>query len=126
MEDKRSNQALRGFKAELFKALAHPTRIHILELLRGRERSVSELQASLGIESSSVSQQLALLRAKHVVAGRKEGTSVFYRAVDPKVFALLDVAREMFDNHLIDLQAMVEQEELAAVDQRPLAVGASG
>jgi DNA-binding transcriptional ArsR family regulator len=100
------SQALRIFKAELFKALAHPTRIHILELLHDGEKTVSELQAGLGIESSSVSQQLALLRAKHVVVGRKEGTSVFYRAVDDNVFQLLAVAREMFNNHLIDLQTM--------------------
>jgi ArsR family transcriptional regulator len=100
------SQSLRTFKSELFKALAHPTRIHILELLRDGEKTVSELQTGLGIESSSVSQQLALLRAKHVVVGRKEGTSVFYRAVDDNVFLLLDVARRIFNNHLIDLQAM--------------------
>lgn len=100
---------LRDFKAELFKAMAHPTRIHILELLRGGEKTVSELQVDLGIESSSVSQQLALLRAKQIVVGRKEGTSVFYRAVDAKVFVLLDLARAIFDNRLIDLQAIAEE-----------------
>lgn len=107
------SQSLRIFKSELFKALAHPTRIHILELLHDGEKTVSELQAGLGIESSSVSQQLALLRAKHVVVGRKEGTSVFYRAVDESVFQLLDVARQMFNNHLIDLQAMASDSALA-------------
>lgn len=103
------SQALRSFKSELFKALGHPTRIHILELLREGERTVSDLQAGLGIESSVVSQQLALLRARHVVAGRKEGTSVFYRVVDENVFQLLDVAREIFNQHLIELQAMVAE-----------------
>ena len=116
--------ALRGFKSELFKALGHPTRIHILELLRGGERTVSELQAGLGIESSSVSQQLALLRAKHVVEGRKEGTSVFYRAVDENVFKLLDVARDIFNNHLIDLQAMAN--DSAVVDEDRKALVAAG
>jgi len=115
------NQSLRGFKAELFKALGHPTRVHILELLRGGEKTVSELQAGLGIESSSVSQQLALLRAKHVVEGRKEGTSVFYRSVDENVFQLLDVAREIFNNHLIDLQAMVDDSAVADEGREPVA-----
>ncbi len=53
---------LQGFKAELFKALAHPARIKVLEHLRSGERTVSELQALLDIESSTVSQQLAILR----------------------------------------------------------------
>ncbi|MCC6177838.1 MAG: winged helix-turn-helix transcriptional regulator [Chloroflexi bacterium] len=96
---------LQGFKAELFKALAHPARIRILELLRSGEKTVSELQALLEMESSTVSQQLALLRARHIVSGRKQGTSVHYRVVDPLMFELLDVARRIFDNHLVDLQA---------------------
>jgi DNA-binding transcriptional ArsR family regulator len=104
--------ALRGFKAELFKALAHPTRIHILEILRSGEKTVTELQVMLGIESSSVSQQLAVLRAKHIVEGRKVGTSVYYRPVDLTVYALLDAARQIFDNRLVDLQSMVDDRPL--------------
>lgn len=116
-------QSLQSFKAELFKALGHPARIRILELLRGGERTVSELQAQLTIEASSVSQQLAVLRAKHIVAGRKEGTSVYYSVPDPQIFQLLDIARRIFDSHLIDLQAMVE-EELEAEAGRRRVVGA--
>jgi ArsR family transcriptional regulator len=99
---------LQVFKAELFKALSHPVRIRILELLRVREMTVSELQSQLEIEASSVSQQLGVLRARQLVVGRKEGTSVFYRVVDPQVFALLDVARAMFERHLQALQAMAD------------------
>ena len=44
----------------------------------------------------------------HLVEGRKQATSVFYRVSDPNVFTLLDVAREMFDKRLTDLQSMVE------------------
>src|SRR5438309_702733 len=77
---------LRVFKAELFKALAHPSRIKILDLLRDGSHTVSELQAELGIEPSSVSQQLAILRAKHLVDGRREGTSVYYSVRDPHIF----------------------------------------
>src|SRR6266508_3115415 len=99
---------LQGFKAELFKALAHPARIRILELLRSGERTVSDLQSLLEIESSTVSQQLALLRTRDIVAGRKQGTSVYYRVVDPLIFDLLDVARRIFNNHLVDLQAAAD------------------
>ncbi len=101
---------VRQFKAEFFKALGHPTRLGILEHLRGGERTVSELQAYLAIEATSVSQQLAVLRSRNVVATRKEGTSVYYRVVDPQVFAILDLGREIFTNHLNDLRAMADEE----------------
>jgi ArsR family transcriptional regulator len=110
---------LQGFKAELFKALSHPVRIRILELLRAGEQTVSELQAALAIEPSSVSQQLAVLRARQLVAGRKAGTSVAYRVVDPQVFELLDVARAIFDRHLVALQALAEEGGSAHLDATP-------
>ena len=100
---------LRQFKAEFFKALAHPARIEILELLSQGELSVNVLQARLEMEPSGVSQQLSILRGKNIVESRKDGTSVFYRVRDPQVFELLDVARRIFSNHLIDTQAMLEQ-----------------
>jgi len=62
----------------------------------------------LAIEASSVSQQLAVLRAKNIVDTRRAGTSVYYSVRDPQIFQLLDVARGIFNNHLIDLQAMLE------------------
>jgi DNA-binding transcriptional ArsR family regulator len=101
---------VQAFKAELFKALSHPIRIRILELLRTGEMTVSELQMRLEIEASSVSQQLGVLRSRQLVVGRKEGTSVYYRVTDPQVFELLDVARAMFEHHLGALQAMADQD----------------
>lgn len=106
------NQPLHQFKAEFFKALGNPTRIRVLELLRGGERTVGELQAQLELDSSSTSQQLAVLRAKNIVQTRKDGTSVYYSVRDPQIFVLLDVAREIFNNHLTDLQSMLEQQRI--------------
>lgn len=103
---------LQQFKAHLFSALAHPTRIRILELLRGGEQTVSELQSRLEIEASSVSQQLAVLRAKNVVEGHRVGTSVSYHVRDPKIFELLEVAREIFANHVGDLQAVADESQV--------------
>lgn len=100
-------QSLQEFKAELFKALAHPTRIRVLELLRSGEKSVSELSSRLDLEQPAVSQQLAVLRARYLVLPRKEGTTVYYRVADPRLFDLLDSARAIFDAHLDGLQAMV-------------------
>lgn len=103
--------ALHRFKAEFFKALAHPLRIRILELLRAGEMNVSELQTALAVEASTVSQQLTVLRGKNIVAPRKAGTSVFYSVRDPAIFDLLDVARIIFNNHLIDTRSLLEQLE---------------
>lgn len=104
-----SSQALQQFKAEFFKALAHPVRIRLLEVLRGGERSVQELQAALGLDQSIVSQQLAVLRGKRVVTARKEGTTVRYATSDPLVGDLLDVARRVFDNQLAGTQTMLRE-----------------
>ncbi len=103
------NQPVHSFKAEFFKALGHPVRLVILGHLRAGEKSVNELQALLGIDQSSVSQQLAILRNRNIVEARKEGTTVYYHTRDPMIFQLLDVAREIFNNHLIDTHAMLQQ-----------------
>lgn len=99
-------ESLQQFKAELFKALAHPTRIRILELLRDGEKSVGALQLALMTEGSAVSQQLAILRMRNLVDTRRVGNSIFYRLRDPQVNELLAVARRMFDAHVIDLRTM--------------------
>lgn len=102
---------LRNFKAEFFKALSHPARIKILEMLRTDELSVTELQDQLGIESSSVSQHLSVLRHKNIVESRKAGTTVYYRVLDAEVLEMLDLARRIFTNHLIDNRSTLEQLE---------------
>lgn len=103
-----NQQALRAFKADFFKALAHPLRIHIVDALRDREHNVGELRDLLGVETPNVSQQLAVLRAKNIVRTRKEGNSVYYSVSDPVIFELLDVAKAIFNNHLVDMQGMLE------------------
>lgn len=102
------NREIQQFKAEFFKALAHPMRIRILEVLSEGDKNVNELQAILGSEGSAVSQQLAVLRNKNVVSGIKEGTSVIYSLRDPLIKDLLEVARRIFDNHLVDAISLLE------------------
>ena len=97
------------FKAEFFKALAHPLRIAILDSLREGERSVNELCVALRVEQSSLSQQLAVLRSRDIVNGRKDGLNVFYSVNDPTVFKLLDVARQIFNNQLISFKGMLAE-----------------
>jgi DNA-binding transcriptional ArsR family regulator len=103
------NQTVHQFKAEFFKALAHPARLVILEQLREGERSVQELQQALGLDQSSVSQQLAVLRNRGIVAARREGTTAYYSVCDPLLFELLDIGRAIFSNQLIGSQEMLQQ-----------------
>lgn len=99
---------IQQFKAEFFKALAHPMRIRILEVLSEGERTVNELQAILASEGSAVSQQLAVLRSKNLVTTVKEGTTVIYSLRDPLLKDLLAVARQIFDNHLVESITLLE------------------
>jgi ArsR family transcriptional regulator len=82
-------------KAEFFKALGHPARIRVLELLSEREHAVSEMVPEVGIEPAHLSQQLAVLRKMNLVATRKEGNTVYYSLVSPQVAELLAVARRI-------------------------------
>jgi DNA-binding transcriptional ArsR family regulator len=91
---------LQMFKAQFFRALAHPTRIRILEILVRGGRTVQELQEALRLDQPIVSQQLGVLRNQGVVSAQKEGVSVRYALRDPLVGDLLDVARRIFDNRL--------------------------
>jgi DNA-binding transcriptional ArsR family regulator len=100
---------LQAFKAAFFKALAHPVRIRILEVLARRERSVHELQETLALGQPVVSQQLAVLRASGIVVGRKEGVSVRYTLRDPLTSQLLAVARRIFNNQLIGTQHLLRR-----------------
>jgi len=98
---------LHRFKAEFFKALAHPLRLAILDALREGERSVSQLAQELGVEQSTLSQQLALLRQKGFLEARREGNQVFYRTKDPGVYAFLDLGRGIFERQLRENQALL-------------------
>jgi DNA-binding transcriptional ArsR family regulator len=100
---------LQVFKAGFFRALAHPVRIRILELLVKDDRSVQELQEALGLEQPVVSQQLAVLRSSNIVWSRKEGVSVRYAVRDPLIGTLLDTARQIFNNHLVGTQDLLRQ-----------------
>jgi DNA-binding transcriptional ArsR family regulator len=100
---------LRRFKAEFFRALSHPIRIGILEVLVEGERSVQELQEILGVDQPVISQQLAVLRAKNIVSTRKAGTSIRYLVRDDLVGDLLAIARRIFNNHLVDTQGLLRE-----------------
>ena len=110
-------QSLRQFKAEIFQALGHPTRVAIVEYLRLGEISVGQLCEKVGIEQANASQHLAVLRSKHTVETRKEGNQIFYRLRNPLVGDILEMMRKYFFDHLNEAMEMLKQEKREATKE---------
>lgn len=101
------NRPLSEVKAELFKALGHPARVRVLEVLVDGERTVGELQPLVGIEASHLSQQLGVLRRAGLVSSRREGSSVHYALRDPLVADLLAVAKQLLLSTLAETRDLL-------------------
>ena len=93
------DSSLQTLQAELFKAIAHPTRLEILQLLRNGERCVCEIFPALDIEQPNVSRHLSVLKKEGIVSSRKDGLKVIYRVNDESIYALLDLATEILKGH---------------------------
>ncbi len=81
--------------AHLCKALAHPTRLLIIDELRDGPRSVSELVELIGLRQSNLSQHLGILRDQRLVIARREGQTVYYSLRDPRVTKAFDLLRQV-------------------------------
>jgi DNA-binding transcriptional ArsR family regulator len=102
-------------QAKTAKALAHPTRIAILEMLRQGERCVCEMEPELEASQANVSQHLAALRDANLVVGRRDGMRIQYRATDRRVFQVLDLlAAIRHDQFNQARQALAALEAVAA------------
>jgi DNA-binding transcriptional ArsR family regulator len=111
--------SMRQFKAGIFQALGHPTRVAIAEYLSYGELSVGQLCEKIGVEQANASQHLAVLRNKHIVETRKEGNQIFYRLRDPILGEVLAKMREYFFTHLAEAMEMLrlEKNEAKKVEQ---------
>ena len=105
--------SLRQFKAEIFQALAHPTRIAILEQLRDGELTVTNFIERLGLEQANLSQHLSVLRARQIVVTRRVGNQVFYSVRDRVMIDLLDLMRRYFHKQVGESVALLEEMERA-------------
>ncbi|WP_349897596.1 ArsR/SmtB family transcription factor [Parafrigoribacterium soli] len=102
-------------KANLFKGLAHPYRIRILEILSAcDEASVAQMLADTGLEASHLSQHLGVLRRYRLVLSERRASVVYYRLAFPQVAELLRVARQLLSEVL-----SVSQEQLTSVRDLP-------
>ena len=101
---------LQTLKAEFFRAMAHPMRIRILELLSAKgEQTVQALQAELSVDQPIISQHLAKLRAHTIVASRKEGTTVIYALADQRIAELLKVAKDVLNRRLSGTKTLLHE-----------------
>jgi DNA-binding transcriptional ArsR family regulator len=108
-------ESMRQFKAEVFQALAHPTRVAFVECLDLGELSVGQLCEKVGVEQTNASQHLAILRNKHIVQTRKAGNQTFYRLRDPAFGKVLAALKEYFLAHLAETLELLRQEQAEVV-----------
>src|SRR4051794_21802161 len=113
-----STPAIAEAKAALFRSLAHPIRIRVLEVLVDGEQSVGALADTPELDLPQLSQQLAVLRKAHVLTTRREGSTVFYRVVDPRMSQLLVTAKQLLATELREGQHMLDSLEAYLVDSR--------
>ena len=107
-----SQRPLYEVKANLFKGLAHPVRVRVLEVLSARpDVSVTELLADTGMEPSHLSQHLAVLRRHNLVVAERRASQVFYRLAYPQVADLLAVSRSL----LIEVLKTTQQQLASTV-----------
>jgi DNA-binding transcriptional ArsR family regulator len=98
-------------QSDFFRVLGHPARIKILELLRDGERTVGDLQAALSLDSGGTSQHLAVLKRNGLLESRRERTSVYYSVRDPRMFQLLEAARQILTSGLADATSLLRELE---------------
>jgi DNA-binding transcriptional ArsR family regulator len=103
-------QSLRKFKAEIFQAMGHPTRVAILEYLSKGEMTVGKICEKVEIEQANASQHLAILRNKQLVETRKDGNQIYYRLRNPLVADMLKLMRRYFFEHMNEAMQMLKHE----------------
>ena len=108
-----ANRPLYEVKANLFKGLAHPVRVRVLEVLAHADTdlSVSDLLADTGLEASHLSQHLSVLRRHNLVVAERRGSLVFYSLAYPQVADLLAVARQL----LVEILETTQQHLISTV-----------
>lgn len=100
-------------EADFLKAIAHPTRLRILELLQGGELCVCDITADLELEQSNVSQHLTVLKRQDLVSSRKDGLRVMYSVNYPEVYEVLRACRRVLRAQARAAAAMLEEGERA-------------
>ena len=77
-------------QSDFLKAISHPTRLAILDILRDGEQCVCHMEATLSLRQAYISQQLMILKDAGLVEARRDGLNLYYRVIKPEIFKLLD------------------------------------
>ena len=96
-------------KAEILKALAQPTRLKILELLRNGERCICEIVPAINGEQSNISRHISLMQKSHLVTTRKDGVKVMVKVSDPKVFEILDGISLLLKKQIVETGKLIHK-----------------
>ena len=86
--------------AELCKVFSNPTRLEILNLLRDKEMSVTELIKKTKLSQANVSQHLSIMKSKGIVISDRKGKNIYYRLTNPKIIKAFDIIREILSERL--------------------------
>lgn len=106
----RARTTLYELEAGAMKALAHPKRLLVLDLLTdGRERNVGELVEETGLSQSNLSQNLAVMRTAGLLATRREGNLIYYRVTDARVVRAVALVRAVMAERAANLQFLLER-----------------
>jgi ArsR family transcriptional regulator len=96
-------------KAEILKALAQPTRLKILELLRNGEKCICEIVPAIHGEQSNISRHISLMQKSNLVTTRKDGVKVMVKVSDPRVFEILDSIALLLKKQIIETGKLAQQ-----------------
>jgi ArsR family transcriptional regulator len=105
-EKPKIDMTIYNMQATISKTLANPVRLAILHILKDGEKNVNDLTDIIGISQSNLSQHLALMRQIGIVSTRKQGTSVFYSVINPKINEACDTVREILVEQLKKIKAL--------------------
>lgn len=94
--------------AGIFKALAHPTRLQIVKILRDRPLCVCDILAQLDSEQSNTSQHLSVLKSQGIVESKKDGQMVIYRIRSQQIYQIIDIAESVILQQIEETKAVLE------------------
>lgn len=116
-----AHRPLYEVKANLFKGMAHPVRVRVLEILSAQpDVPVTDLISDMGVEASRLSQHLSVLRTHHLVVSERRGSQVFYSLAYPRVADLLATAKALLGEVLASTQEQLQATEWSSRQQQPV------
>ena len=96
------------YHAEMCKVFSHPKRLELINLLRDKEMSAGELRGKLGLAPANLSQQLTMMRERHILVSRKEGNVVYYRITNPRLLKAFDLLQEILFEQIRQDAALIQ------------------